>query len=144
MVELLPTRTSYRPDEPVGIEVRGLSESGLAASAELTVWHLGDRVASVPVAADGVVEVGTLPAGGYSVELGGSRTAVAHTAAEVVADARSVLRYGFVVDYRPGRDLAAVQDNLRRLHLTGVQFYDWAYRHADLLGGGEHYDDAHG
>ena len=33
-------------------------------------------------------------------------------------------------------------DNLRRLHLTGVQFYDWAYRHADLLGGGETYDDA--
>ena len=33
---------------------------------------------------------------------------------------------------------------LRRLHLTGVQFYDWAYRHADLLGGGEQYDDALG
>ena len=36
------------------------------------------------------------------------------------------------------------RDNLRRLHLTGVQFYDWAYRHADLLGGGETYDDALG
>jgi len=133
-MELLPTRTSYRPGEPVGIEVRGL-----ASAATLRVWHLGDPVAEVAVAGDGVVELAALPAGGYSVELG-----EAHTAVEVVAEARSVLRYGFVVDYRPGRDLAAVRDNLRRLHLTGVQFYDWAYRHADLLGGGERYDDALG
>jgi len=137
VLELLPSRTSYRPGTPVGIEVRGLS--GSSGTSELTVWHLGDRVAAVPVAGDGVVELGPLPAGGYSVELGSAQTAV-----EVVAEARSVLRYGFVVDYRPGRDLAAVADNLRRLHLTGVQFYDWAYRHADLLGGGEQYDDALG
>ncbi|MFL6161352.1 MAG: glycoside hydrolase family 66 protein [Jatrophihabitantaceae bacterium] len=134
--ELLPTRTSYRPDEPVGIEVRGLTEPAL-----LTVWHLGEPVGQVAVAAAGVIELGVLPAGGYSVELDGH---AAQTAVEVVADARSVLRYGFVVDYRPGRELAAVRDNLRRLHLTGVQFYDWAYRHADLLGGGEQYADALG
>jgi dextranase len=129
---LLPTRVLYAPDQPVGIEVRGL-----AAPATLELRHLGDPVASYAVAADGVVDLGPLPAGGYSVALGEARTAV-----EVTADPRGVLRYGFVVDYRPGRDLAAVSDNLRRLHLTGVQFYDWAYRHADLLGGGEQYDDA--
>jgi dextranase len=134
LTQLLPTLTSFRPDQPVAIEVRGL-----VAPDSLTVWHFGDLVASIEVIADGVHTVGVLPAGGYSVELGG-----AHTAVEVVDDQRSVLRYGFVVDYRPDRDLAAVQDNLRRLHLTGVQFYDWAYRHADLLGGGEQYDDALG
>jgi dextranase len=134
MTELLPTRTVYLIDEPVGIEVRGLGEP-----APLTVWHLGDPVASVDVSADGIVELGVLPAGGYGVELGTARTAL-----DVVVDRRCVLRYGFVVDYRPARDPAAVQDNLRRLHLTGVQFYDWAYRHADLLGAGEEYRDALG
>jgi dextranase len=134
MTELLPTRTSYLAGEGVGIEVRGLDGAGA-----IEVRHLGDPVVVVEVRADGVVELGPLPVGGYSVELGAARTAV-----DVVADRRSVLRYGFVVDYRPDRDLAAVQDNLRRLHLTGVQFYDWAYRHADLLGGGERYDDALG
>ncbi len=131
---LLPSKASYRPTEPVTIEVRAL-----AAAGSLSLWHLGDLVAERPVSTDGLVELGVLPAGGYSVELGSARTAV-----EVVADARSVLRYGFVVDYRPGRDLKGVQDNLRRLHLSGVQFYDWAYRHADLLGGGEQYHDALG
>jgi len=131
---LLPTRTSFRPEHPVAIEVRSL-----AAPGTLVVRHLGDPVRQVDVAADGIVDLERLPAGGYSVELGEARTAI-----EVTEDERAVLRYGFVVDYRPGRDLAAVQDNLRRLHLTGVQFYDWAYRHADLLGGGEQYADALG
>lgn len=132
--ELLPTRTSYRPDQVVEIEVRSLGAPGT-----LSVVHLGDVVREVAVSGPGTVELGTLPSGGYGVELGEARTAL-----EVVADARAVLRYGFVVDYRPSRDLGAVQDNLRRLHLTCVQFYDWAYRHADLMGGGEQYDDALG
>jgi dextranase len=132
--EILPMRVVYGPGESVDIEVRGLSRP-----SELVVRHLGDVVTTQPVRGDGVVALGPLPVGGYSVTLAEARTAV-----EVTHRPRDVLRYGFVVDYRPGRDLAAVSDNLRRLHLTGVQFYDWAYRHADLLGGGEEYDDALG
>ena len=45
---------------------------------------------------------------------------------------------------RPDRDPSGLADTVRRLHLTDVQFYDWAYRHADLLGGGDEYDDALG
>jgi dextranase len=78
-----------------------------------------------------------LPPGGYAVELGGLRTAV-----EVATNQRERLRYGFVASYAPDKDISGLSDTVRRLHLTGVQFYDWAYRHADLLGGGEAYRDA--
>jgi len=132
--ELLPSKAIFAPEEPVLVEVRRL-----AAPGRLAIFHLGDELRSAPVTGDGFVDLGPLPAGGYSVELGPARTAV-----EVAADPRRTLRYGFVVDYRPDRDVAAVQDNLRRLHLTAVQFYDWAYRHAELLGGGEQYADALG
>lgn len=139
-VELLPTRTVYRPEERVLVEIRGLT-----GPAELTVRHLGEVVATRPVApGDALADLGPLPSGGFGVELTTLGGAVARTAVQVTDDPRGALRYGFVVDYRPGRDLAAVTDNLRRLHLTGVQFYDWAYRHADLVGGGETYDDALG
>ncbi|KQR93944.1 hypothetical protein ASF93_13900 [Microbacterium sp. Leaf347] len=134
MLELLPTRVIFAPGELVEIEVRGLE-----SPAPLEVFRLGDPAARREVDADGIVSLGALPAGGYGVRLGDARTAV-----QVTDDPRATLRYGFVVDYAPGRDLGAVTDNLRRLHLTGVQFYDWAYRHADLLGGGETYDDALG
>jgi len=137
--ELLPTLTSYRPDQPVEIEVRDLP-----GPATLSLWRMGELVAEHPVPAGGTVSLGALAAGGYGVELATVDGTIARTAVEVVADARSVLRYGFVVDFRPDRNPAPVQDNLRRLHLTGVQFYDWAYRHADLLGGGPRYTDALG
>jgi dextranase len=44
------------------------------------------------------------------------------------------LRYGFVASYAPGRDPEAVTRLFRRLHISAAQFYDWAYRHADLVG----------
>lgn len=138
-VELLPTRATYAPTEPVRIEVRGAASDG-----HLTVWSLGDLVATMPVGDAGEVDLGPLPVGTYGVELAaaGDAAPLARTAVEVTADLRSRLRYGFVADYAPGRDVAPVTDLVRRLHLTGVQLYDWAYRHADLVGGGEEYTDA--
>lgn len=137
--ELLPDRTVYTPDTAVRIEVRGLTGHG-----ELTVRHLGRTLRDLPVDGNGFADLGPLPPGGYGIELATTTRTLTRTAVHVTDDPRTALRYGFVADYRPDRDLAAVSDNLRRLHLTGVQFYDWAYRHADLLGGGDTYEDALG
>ncbi|HEY2694890.1 MAG TPA: glycoside hydrolase family 66 protein [Pseudonocardiaceae bacterium] len=125
--ELLPTKATYRPDEPVIVEAREVSGT-------LRVLRFGEVVAEYSVDR-GLVDLGLLPAGGYGIELGEWRTAVEVTDSPV-------MRYGFVVNYLPERDVRGVADNVRRLHLTDVQFYDWAYRHADLLGGGETYADA--
>lgn len=136
-VELLPGKGVYRPDEPVTIELRGMSAQQAYPNPVLTVRSLGDvrSMHTVP-AGGGFVDLGPLPVGGYGVELSCGGAVAARTAVQVDADPRSVLRYGFAVDFRPDRaDLAEFSDNLRRLHLTGVQFYDWAYRHADLNGG---------
>lgn len=129
--ELLPRRASSRPREPISIEVRGD-----VAPSIVRVYHLGEVVAEVPWS-DGDIPLPPLPEGGYGVELGDLTTAI-----EVAAEPRHRLRYGFVASYAPDRDIEAVADTVRRLHLNGVQFYDWAYRHADLLGGGEEYRDA--
>ena len=136
MVEILPLLTSFSPGESVGIEIRGLE-----GSAELSVWHLGECLTRQVIRESGTTSVGPLPEGGYGVELKGE-FGTTRTAVEVTADSRSRLRYGFVTDYSPGRNLSGFSDNIRRLHLSGIQFYDWAYRHADLLGGGENYQDA--
>jgi dextranase len=134
-MEILPTRAQFDVGDSVQIEVRGVSDG------ELTVWRLGEEVLRVRSGGETVVTLGWLPAGCYGIEYStGDR--ILRTAVEVSADTRARLRYGFVVDYSPGRDLAGVSDSVRRLHLTGIQFYDWAYRHADLLGGGETYRDA--
>jgi len=136
-MELLPTRASYPDGDSVAIEVRGADGRG----GDVVVRRLGDEVLRTRYDGSGTIVLGWLPAATYGVELVVDSES-ARTAVEVTADGRARLRYGFVVDYSPGRELAGVSDLVRRLHLTDIQFYDWAYRHADLLGGGEEYRDA--
>lgn len=134
--EILPMRATYSTGDPVTLEVRGD-----AAPGEVVVRRLGDDVLRLDYAGGGTAVLAELPEGAYGVELV-TAAGAARTAVEVVSDARCRLRYGFVVDYSPGRDLVGVSDLVRRLHLTDIQFYDWAYRHADLNGGDEEYRDA--
>jgi dextranase len=140
MIELLPERATTPPGAAVRIEVRGAD----GAPGRVRVLRLGELVRELPHDGGPWVELGLLPEGGYGVELVRGGGLVARTAVEVAADARHRLRYGFVAAYPPGADATGLADTVRRLHLTGVQFYDWAYRHAELLGGGEEYLDALG
>ncbi len=134
MSELLPELAVVPAGEPVRVELRDIDGGRLA------VRHLGRVLASQDVRGPGLVSLGVLPPGGYGVELT-SPQGTWRTAVDVQRVPRARLRYGFVASYLPGRDPSALVDQVRRLHLTGVQFYDWAYRHADLLGGGEEYAD---
>jgi len=135
-LEILPTRGRFETGDSVELEIRG------ATSGELAVFRLGEEVLRLSHADGSTITLGWLPEGCYGVEFTSTDGAEARTAVEVDAGDRERLRYGFVVDYSPGRDLAGIRDTIRRLHLTDIQFYDWAYRHADLLGGGEVYRDA--
>ena len=124
MTELLPTKATFAPDDPIEIEVRGATEA-----MRISLWRLDQRVASVDVElGESVACFAPHPEGGYGVEGNGARTAL-----DVLADPLSRARYGFVSDYTAGRDVEGVVDNVRRLHLNAVQFYDWMYRHARLL-----------
>jgi dextranase len=134
-LELLPLRATYAAADPLLVEVCGLPEPG-----ELRVYHLGDLVGEAAgVDADGVIKLEPLAPGGYGVEVRAGDQ-LARTAIEIGASGR--MRYGFAVDYRPDRDFDGISQTIRRLHLTDIQLYDWAYRHADLLGGGDAYHDA--
>ncbi|HEX3680089.1 MAG TPA: glycoside hydrolase family 66 protein, partial [Galbitalea sp.] len=136
-LEILPTRAVFDVADSVSFELRG------GSPGELTVWRLGSEVLRTRHDGAEAVTVGWLPEGSYGVEYT-TGSAMVRTAVEVTSNPRRRMRYGFVVDYSPDRDLTGVSDNIRRLHLTDVQFYDWAYRHADLLGGGDDYSDALG
>lgn len=136
MFEILPNRATYSPTDPIEIEIRGAFGFG-----EMSIWRLGQQVARHPYNGETSIHIGPLPRGCYGVEFKiGDK--VARTAVEVKENSRERIRYGFVADYSPNRDLSGVSDNIRRLHLSAILFYDWAYRHADLLGGGDNYKDA--
>jgi dextranase len=131
MTELIPTKATFAPGEPLEVEVRGTADT-------VSLWQLERKVAEVEPA-DGIARFGALPEGGYGVEGGGAATAL-----DVLADPLSRARYGFVARYEAGRDVEGVVENVRRLHLNAVQFYDWMYRHADLVPPQDDFEDALG
>lgn len=146
MVTLLPCRAWYAAHSPVEIEVRGLEETR-PAGLVLRSHRLGRLSGSVGVEGEGVVTLSPAGAdglglGGHAVELcAADGQVLARTAVEVRDAGPSATRYGFVAAYERGRDLSGVLDWARAQHLTTIQFYDWAFRHADLMGAGESYAD---
>lgn len=134
-----PEHTAYRPGEEVAVLVDASAEG----SVELRLTHLGDLVAErrVDVTTGRTrISLGDLPTGAYAVRLAAA-AGTACTAVEVLEHPLSRPRYGFVSDFAPGRadlpTLAALTDSLRAFHLNVVQFYDWMYRHAQLLPPGD-------
>jgi dextranase len=131
MTELIPTKATFAPGEPIEVEVRG-------DAGPVSLWRLEHKVAEIePV--DGVARFAAQPEGGYGVESGGASSAL-----DVLADPLSRARYGFVARYDAGRATEGVIENVRRLHLNAVQFYDWMYRHARLVPPQDDFEDALG
>src|SRR5262245_46208922 len=128
---LLPAKARFAPGDSIVLDLDPRPDSTM-----VIVEHLGDEVARATVPADATTtEVPELPEGGYTVtRVDPSGIVIGPTAVEVPADPIARMRYGFVANFAPGRDISQVLALCRRLHLTAAQFYDWAYRHADLVG----------
>jgi len=134
-VELIPSKAAYGPDEPVVIELAGAASStALPAGGTLVVTRLLDEVARIAVATDATsVALPGLGLGGFGValELGGR--IVARTAFDVLGDPFERPRYGFVAQLDGHADSAADAAFFRRMHLNLAQFYDWGWKHSELL-----------
>ena len=131
-IQLLPTKATFAPGDPIEVDV-----GGAVAPTEVRLWHLDRLVATATVESGQTATFPAQPEGGYGVEAGGQTSAL-----DVLGDPLSRPRYGFVSHYEPGRDTSGVAEQVRRLHLNAVQFYDWMYRHARLLPPQDEFDDA--
>lgn len=137
-MELLPLKATFAPGEPIVIEIDGPVES------TVTVSRLDRVVVDVQLKCEQTrLEFEPLPVGGYGVDVTNA-DCVVRTAFDVLADPLERPRYGFVSHYERGRDVGGVARNARRLHLNAIQFYDWMYRHADLLPPSDEFEDALG
>jgi dextranase len=131
MTDLVPVKATFAPGDEIVIEVRG-------GEADVSLWHL-DRCVATVASGGGEARFPAQPEGGYGVTAGDASTAV-----DVLANPLARARYGFVASYPDGRDVAGVVENVRRLHLNAVQFYDWMHRHAKLVPPTDVFEDALG
>ncbi|MBX6355035.1 MAG: hypothetical protein IRZ05_04160 [Micromonosporaceae bacterium] len=132
-LEVWPSRASFRTGEPVSLVVTP------PVQVAVTVTRLGRTIHT-----GHSTELGSFPPGGYAVEVAAGGE-IAYTAFDVLDSPLQRPRYGFLTDFSPGRpDAGAAVTGLLRNHLNLVQFYDWMYRHAELIGPEETFVDALG
>ena len=153
LLDVYPHRASYQPSETVRLLVSLASPTTLEAGAEIhvvaSITFLADEVARLmemiqltgrmPVTAELLWTPPPSAPRGYGVDLralgaSGQLLAAASTAFDVLEHWTQAPRYGFLTDFHPDRtDVEQTMGWLTRYHINGLQFYDWMYRHDQLL-----------
>lgn len=161
IADCYPTKAQYKSGETVelAIEVAGGTESARSIRVRCTIRELGKvievREVAVDAASGGMetlrVSVGPYETAftGYGADFelfeGEERVDARSTAFDVVDDWRRATRYGFLSDF--GAAEAGDEEDVRwmaKLHLNLVQFYDWMYRHDELVSEEAEYTDLMG
>lgn len=156
LIDIYPLKGTFKPGETVRFLVRLFAEAASEAAVRLWIWHLNSEVGiiSQPLSLttgeqDITLEFIPIPTAprGYGVvcelldqdnQLIDKRS----SAFDVLSDWSDFPRYGFLTDFTSGRDdFESTLDSLVRFHINGLQFYDWQYRHDQLLPPTQEYID---
>ena len=144
-VEITPCLCSF----PVGQEISLLVDVTCVCTLELRVCKLDELVFGGSFVLNPGSNQLTLPAmtscGGYGVDCtfwGTCEKAEAHTS--FVVGASPVIRYGFSCNFSPGHDVRNEIDAFLKMHVDTVQFYDWSFRHDNLVSTSPSYEDMMG
>jgi dextranase len=148
-LDVYPDKGCYRPGESVRLRAELAAGTDLEACLVASITLLCDEVAQVtetvhvPANGRATAELSWTPPDdaprGYGVDLravddAGRMLAAASTAFDVLEHWTQAPRYGFLSDFGPGRrNHGATMAWLARYHVNGLQFYDWMYRHEQLL-----------
>lgn len=138
MLRIVPARAFFRPGEP--ITLHATMDQAVDGELQVSVYHLAEKVAqwTAPVRQGRAVVEGRVPdqaRRGYLVhaQVG---TENAYSAFDVLERWTDAPRYGFLYDFSAARSAESIRETLDRLldlHVNGLQFYDWQYRHDTLL-----------
>ncbi len=161
ILDLQFNKAFYRPGETVHITLRIESEPDQPVKARIktSITHLTDLIGQTEdeiTLQSGIqtVHFTFLPPKetprGYGwdvqiVSLQGKMLASTWAAFDVLDRWTQTPRYGFLSDFVPNRkDIDQTIEILTRYHINGLQFYDWMYRHEQLLTSQEPYVDLMG
>lgn len=117
----------YKLEDDVHVIIEG--ELSQLEKLTVKVSHLGEAFKRYNFEVQSELNLGPFDAGGYMVEIGEHRTAF-----DVVEKSTDYIRYGFLSEFYTS-DLGDDEDvkQMNKYHINNVQFYDWMYRHDDLI-----------
>lgn len=156
ILQCSPTRGFFKPHESIGIKVCLEAGRPAAALLRITVQHMQTEVARLeqdilPLTEERWFDF-SLPPISSQPHSYGLKTELFDLAGGILDCKFSALdtlyrwtdfpRYGFLADFTAQRtDMDAALDTLAEYHLNGIQFYDWQYRHDELLSPQEEFVD---
>ncbi len=154
IIDFYPSQGRFSPGETVTFFIE-LETSSEDITLRLFIGHLNEQPISIEktlhlAPGEQRIEMQWTPPAklaGYSARLeiflvDDSENSEATTAFDVLSNWTDFPRYGSLTDFsgsRPGPEL--VLKKLTRFHINGLQFYDWQYRHDQLLAPSERYID---
>ncbi|WP_339361721.1 glycoside hydrolase family 66 protein [Vallitalea maricola] len=153
--DIYPNKAQYLEGETVEIVIEwnpDIKPTDVCIS--LVVSHLDDKYLSITKAVDNksgnsIIEIEPLQVNGYGVDISifdeEKIVATYSTAVDVASSHKDSPRYGFLSDFE-SEDVLDDEDvlSMKKLHINMVQFYDWMYRHDDLVNEEENYTDLMG
>lgn len=153
-IDLYPEKAQYITREPVKLIVECEEPEAQSLSAILQVTRLQDIIYESTYELTEKIHEITLE--GMDTEFGGFGVLLTvyqkkalllqcQTAFDVVADCSKAIRYGFLSDFHTiDREDNNDISTLRKFHINMVQYYDWSYRHDNLVSEEEIYKDMMG
>ncbi len=162
---MVPTKARYGPtdDITVRIHLSAQWEGVDCLDVTITLFRLGHPVGdsvtqTVDADSSGILTVTVAESAGRrqhgglicrcalrgKAQTAGPRGEVVYAAVAGQEGDEGVCRYAFVSNFQKGVDVEDVAEWLASMHVTHVQFYDWMYRHEELVPESNDYSDALG
>lgn len=150
IVDFYPSQGSYSPGEIVTLFVEIETPAPKNLLLRIFIQHLGEQ--SIVLEHQCQIKSGSqtiqvdweppITPAGYSARLSIDPDIQASTAFDVLKSWTDFPRYGFLSDFSASRsDPETALKKLMPFHINGLQFYDWQYRHDQLLAPTEEYID---
>ncbi len=147
---LLPLQGSFKPGQDILFQLVLADSDQLDFPLEinLKIWHIFNSVDDLVEIINNAGNLSDLilswspPAGikgGFGVlaeltDSGGILLGTTTTAFDILDDWTEFPRYGFLSDFFPDRkDIEKTLKDLLRFHINGLQYYDWQFRHDQLI-----------
>lgn len=152
-IQIIPDKVQYVVGDRICLEILGMKPGPKDSVAVSLFCYTGQEIPITDVRFRNnyivLPEDFSRREGGYLVRAVFLREAIelckAYTAFDISDNWEKAPRYGFLCDFC-GRetDDRSYSDFFRRMHLNGIQFYDWMYRHDDFFPESDIYTDIMG
>ena len=153
LIDFYPSQGSFSPGEVITFFIEFETAISETVKLQISIRHLADQPVTIEetfqiTSGKQILQMRWTPPAqpaGYSVYLEVNTTNEsfhAITAFDVLSSWTDFPRYGFLTDFSASRsDPETVLRKLTRFHINGLQFYDWQFRHDQLLASTENYID---